>query len=148
VPVFEKVIVITDRVVLDRQLRDTIYQFDHVAGVVKKIDEDSAQLAEALSRSTARSSPRAAKFPFVLDKVAKLGDRRYAVIIDEAHSSQSGESANALKKRSAGSAPTTSTRTATCSPPPRWPGAGMPACRLRLHRHTQSQDTGAVRLVR
>jgi type I restriction enzyme R subunit len=99
VPVFEKVIVITDRVVLDRQLQDTIYQFDHVAGVVKKIDEDSQQLADALAGSAARVViTTLQKFPFVLDKVAKLGDRRYAVIIDEAHSSQSGESANALKK--------------------------------------------------
>ncbi|MEU1745806.1 type I restriction endonuclease subunit R [Micromonospora arida] len=98
-PVFEKTIVITDRVVLDRQLQDTIYQFDHVAGVVKKIDEDSQQLADALTGSAARVIiTTLQKFPFVLDKVAKLGQRRYAVIIDEAHSSQSGESANALKK--------------------------------------------------
>lgn len=98
-PVFDKVIVITDRVVLDRQLQDTIYQFDHVAGVVKKIDEDSQQLADALAGSTAKVIiTTLQKFPFVLDKVAKLGDRRYAVIIDEAHSSQSGESAIALKK--------------------------------------------------
>ncbi len=98
-PVFDKVIVITDRVVLDRQLQDTIYQFDHVAGVVKKIDDDSGQLADALTGSTAKVViTTLQKFPFVLDKVAKLGERRYAVIIDEAHSSQSGESANALKK--------------------------------------------------
>ena len=98
-PVFDKVIVITDRVVLDRQLQDTIYQFDHVAGVVKKIDDDSGQLADALTSSAAKVViTTLQKFPFVLDKVAKLGERRYAVIIDEAHSSQSGESANALKK--------------------------------------------------
>ncbi len=98
-PVFEKVIVITDRVVLDRQLQDTIYQFDHVAGVVKKIDEDSQQLADALTGSAAKVIiTTLQKFPFVLGKVASLGERRYAVIIDEAHSSQSGESANALKK--------------------------------------------------
>jgi type I restriction enzyme, R subunit len=98
-PVFDKTIVITDRVVLDRQLQDTIYQFDHVAGVVKKVDEDSHQLAEALTGSTAKVIiTTLQKFPFVLDKVAALNDRRYAVIIDEAHSSQSGESAIALKK--------------------------------------------------
>jgi type I restriction enzyme R subunit len=99
VPVFEKVIVITDRVVLDRQLQDTIYQFDHVAGVVKKIDEDSQQLADALTGSTAKVViTTLQKFSFILDKVRELGDRRYAVVIDEAHSSQSGESAKALKK--------------------------------------------------
>ncbi|MEU8079261.1 type I restriction endonuclease [Catellatospora citrea] len=98
-PVFDKVIVITDRVVLDRQLQDTIYQFDHVTGVVQKIDENSQQLADALAGSTARIViTTLQKFPYVLDKVSALGQKRYAVIIDEAHSSQSGESANALKK--------------------------------------------------
>ncbi|HEU5109713.1 MAG TPA: type I restriction endonuclease, partial [Micromonosporaceae bacterium] len=77
-PVFDKAIVITDRVVLDRQLQDTIYQFDHVAGVVRKIDEDSHQLADALTGSAARVViTTLQKFPFVLDKVAKLGQRRY-----------------------------------------------------------------------
>lgn len=98
-PVFDKTVVITDRVVLDRQLQDTIYQFDHVAGVVKKIDEDSPQLADALAGSAARIIiTTLQKLPFVLDKVATLSARRYAVIIDEAHSSQTGESANALKR--------------------------------------------------
>ncbi len=99
IAVFDKVIVITDRVVLDRQLQDTIYQFEHMTGVVQKIDENSAQLADALAGATARIViTTVQKFPYVLDKVAALGDRRYAIIIDEAHSSQSGESANALKK--------------------------------------------------
>jgi type I restriction enzyme R subunit len=98
-PVFDKVIVITDRVVLDRQLQDTIYQFDHVPGVVQPVTEDSQQLAEALTGPTARIViTTLQKFPFVLHKVAALRERRYAVIIDEAHSSQSGESAAALKK--------------------------------------------------
>ncbi|HEV8651357.1 MAG TPA: type I restriction endonuclease [Actinomycetes bacterium] len=98
-PVFDKVIVITDRRVLDRQLQDTIYQFEHVSGVVQRIDESSEQLAQALSGQTARIViTTLQKFPFVLDKVSGLGDKRYAVIIDEAHSSQSGESAAALKR--------------------------------------------------
>ncbi len=98
-PVFDKVIVITDRRVLDRQLQDTIYQFEHVSGVVQRIDESSEQLAQALAGQTARIViTTLQKFPFVLDKVSGLGDRRYAVIIDEAHSSQSGESAAALKR--------------------------------------------------
>ncbi|MBV9026842.1 MAG: type I restriction endonuclease subunit R [Streptomycetaceae bacterium] len=97
--VFDKVIVITDRRVLDKQLQDTIYQFDHQAGVVVRIDENSQQLAEALTGPTARIViTTVQKFPFVLDKVAGLGGQRYAVIIDEAHSSQGGESAAALKK--------------------------------------------------
>lgn len=100
-PVFHKTIVITDRVVLDRQLQNTIYQFDHTPGVVKKIDQDSAQLAAALGDSTSKIViSTLEKYPFVLDKIAGLGlqDHRYAVIIDEAHSSQGGESAKKLKE--------------------------------------------------
>ena len=52
--VFDKVVVITDRLVLDRQLQDTIYQFEHTHGVVEKIDQDSSQLAEALAGERAR----------------------------------------------------------------------------------------------
>ena len=73
-PVFHKVIVITDRVVLDRQLQRTIFQFDHTPGVVKKIDEDSAQLAEALEDSTSKIIiSTLQKYPFVLDKIAGAG---------------------------------------------------------------------------
>jgi type I restriction enzyme R subunit len=97
--VFDKVIVITDRVVLDRQLQDTIFQFDHTVGVVQKIDESSSQLAEALSGETAKVIiTTLQKFPFVLDQARDaLVGSRFAVIVDEAHSSQTGESAKALK---------------------------------------------------
>ncbi|WP_369223998.1 type I restriction endonuclease subunit R [Streptomyces sp. R39] len=98
-PVFDKVIVITDRRVLDKQLQDTIFQFTHTPGVVQRIDEDSAQLAEALTGSTARIViTTLQKFPYVLKKVGGLGTLRYAVIIDEAHSSQGGDGSAALKK--------------------------------------------------
>ena len=97
--VFDKVVVITDRVVLDRQLQDTIYQFEHAHGLVQKVDESSAQLAEALSGQTARIIiTTLQKFPFVLDKVEDLPARRYAVLVDEAHSSQTGETAKDMKK--------------------------------------------------
>ena len=96
--VFEKVVVITDRVVLDRQLQETIYQFEHVHGVVEKIDKDSGQLAKALAGEQARIViTTLQKFPFILDKVGELPERRYAVIVDEAHSSQTGEAAKDLK---------------------------------------------------
>lgn len=92
--VFDKVVVITDRVILDRQLQETIYQFEHARGLVVKIDEDSGQLAEALTGEQAKIIiTTLQKFPFVLDKVGTLPARNYAVIIDEAHSSQSGEAA-------------------------------------------------------
>ena len=95
--VFHSVVVITDRVVLDRQLQDTIYQFEHKQGVVQKIDEHSSQLADALKTGVPIIITTLQKFPFVTDKVGELPDRRYAVIVDEAHSSQSGEAAIELK---------------------------------------------------
>lgn len=106
---FDSVVVITDRVVLDRQLQNTIYQFDHRQGVVQKIDEDSRQLAEALEAGVPIIITTLQKFPFVSGQLAKLSEergegskshlptRKYAVIIDEAHSSQSGETATELK---------------------------------------------------
>ncbi len=96
--VFGKVIVITDRLVLDRQLQEVIYQFEHARGVVARIDKDSAQLAEALAGEQARIIVTTLqKFPFVLDMISGLPRRRYAVIIDEAHSSQTGEAAKDLR---------------------------------------------------
>ena len=98
-PVFDKVIVVTDRVVLDRQLQDVIFQFEHTPGVVRKIDERSAQLAEALQGEAARVIVTTLqKFPYVLGQVSELRGRRFAIIVDEAHSSQSGEAAAALKR--------------------------------------------------
>ena len=106
--IFDSVVVITDRVVLDRQLQNTIYQFDHRQGVVQKIDEDSRQLAEALESGVPIIITTLQKFPFVTGQLLKLAEergqgnsylptRKYAVIIDEAHSSQSGETATELK---------------------------------------------------
>jgi type I restriction enzyme R subunit len=107
--IFDSVIVITDRVVLDQQLQDTIYQFEHKRGVVQKIDESSRQLAEALESAVPIIITTLQKFPFVSRQLLKMAQergeagtgtlptRRCAVIIDEAHSSQSGETATELK---------------------------------------------------
>ena len=96
--VFDKVVVITDRVILDRQLQDTIYQFEHARGVVVRIDQDSAQLAQALAGEQARIIiTTLQKFPFVIDKLGELPARSYAIVIDEAHSSQGGEAAKDLR---------------------------------------------------
>jgi type I restriction enzyme R subunit len=96
--VFDSVIVITDRRVLDKQLQDTIYQFEHKQGVVQKIDKDSTQLANALGQGTSIIITTLQKFPFVIDKVGELPDRKYAVLIDEAHSSQGGEASKKMKE--------------------------------------------------
>jgi type I restriction enzyme, R subunit len=107
--VFDSVIVVTDRIVLDQQLQDTIYQFEHRQGVVQRIDESSRQLAEALENAVPVIITTLQKFPFVsqqLEKMEKqrgtkatgiLTTRRCAVIIDEAHSSQGGDAATELK---------------------------------------------------
>ena len=151
--VFDSVIVVTDRVVLDSQLQDTIYQFEHKRGVVQKIDESSRQLAEALEGAVPIVITTLQKFPFVSRQLLRMAEergteaaaeagtgtgtktgsrtntgsgirfgsrlgsgigsgtefgagsragtlptRRYAVVIDEAHSSQGGETATALKE--------------------------------------------------
>ena len=108
--VFDSVIVVTDRIVLDQQLQDTIYQFEHKHGVVRKVDESSRQLAEALESGVPIVITTLQKFPFVSRQLLKLAEergidaagalptRRCAVLIDEAHSSQGGETATAMKE--------------------------------------------------
>jgi type I restriction enzyme R subunit len=96
--VYHSVVVLTDRRVLDQQLQNTIYQFDHKEGVVEKIDKHSDQLAKALSSGTPIIISTIHKFGFITDKVGQLPDRRYAIIVDEAHSSQSGEMAVNVKE--------------------------------------------------
>ena len=106
--VFHSVIVVTDRRVLDQQLQNTIYQFEHKTGVVEKIDEDTQQLVRALSQGTPIVITTIQKFPFIAQALSTLEEKgsavtidtagkRFAVIVDEAHSSQSGETATALK---------------------------------------------------
>jgi len=107
--IFDSVIVITDRRVLDQQLQDTIYQFEHKHGVVQKIDKHSRQLAQALENQVPVIITTLQKFPFVSEQLVKLAEERdeegsgvlathrYAVLVDEAHSSQSGDTATELR---------------------------------------------------
>lgn len=104
---FDSVIVITDRTVLDSQLQDTIYQFEHQDGVVGRINNKegagskSEKLASALENAQPIIIVTIQTFPFVLDAIAdsvSLQQRRYAVIADEAHSSQTGDTAKRLKQ--------------------------------------------------
>jgi type I restriction enzyme, R subunit len=96
--VFDSVIVVTDRVVLDRQLQDAIYQIEHKQGVVARIEEHSGQLADALASGVPIIITTLQKFPFVASKIGELPGGTYAVIVDEAHSSQTGESARRVRE--------------------------------------------------
>ncbi|WP_083511785.1 type I restriction endonuclease subunit R [Alicyclobacillus acidiphilus] len=94
--IFNSVIVITDRRVLDKQLQDAVYQLEHRAGMVAKIDRDSNQLAHELVNNTRIIITTLQKFPFIMEKVGEFPRGKYAIIIDEAHSSQGGKSATAM----------------------------------------------------
>ncbi|WP_339156066.1 type I restriction endonuclease subunit R [Actinomadura luteofluorescens] len=105
-PVFDKVIVITDRRNLDAQLRETIGAFEQTAGLVVKIDEKigakSEQLAKALSQSSGKIiTVTLQTFPALIDFLRRnpteIAGHRFAIIVDEAHSSQSGDAATAVK---------------------------------------------------
>lgn len=105
--IFNSVIVITDRTVLDSQLQETISQFEHKDGVVVRINRDegegskSTQLTDALERGAAIIIVTIQTFPFVLDAIRErttLKGRTYAIIADEAHSSQTGSTAKQLRE--------------------------------------------------
>ena len=105
--VFDSVIVITDRTVLDSQLQDTIYQFDHNEGMIARVNREeaqgskSSQLAAELKASTSIIIVTIQTFPHVLEAIRKdstLAGRSFAVIADEAHSSQTGTTARKLRE--------------------------------------------------
>jgi len=95
--IFDSIIIITDRKVLDRQLQRTVKQFEKTLGVVENIDQTSRQLKEALEAGKTIIVTTLQKFPVIVDEIERLPGRRFAVIIDEAHSSQTGESTKSLK---------------------------------------------------
>lgn len=95
--VFDSIIVITDRRVLDRQLQTTMRQFEQQLGVVENIDTASRQLKEALESGKTIIVTTLQKFPVIAKEIGELPGKRFAVIVDEAHSSQSGESTKPLK---------------------------------------------------
>ena len=95
--IFHTVIIVTDRRVLDSQLQNTVYQFDHVDGVVQKINKNSQQLKDAIEAGTGIIITTLQKFP-VIYKEVNASKRRFAIIVDEAHSSQTGDAAKKLKR--------------------------------------------------
>ena len=156
-------VVITDRVVLDRQLQETIYQFEHARGVVVKIDKDSSQLAEALAGEQARIIiTTLQKFPFVLDKIGELpapplrGDRRRGALLPDRRGGQ-GPAAGARGDRGAGAdgrrgrGRRVHRRGRSTRSRRRWPrpsaraGPAVEPVVLRLHRHAEGPHAGDVR---
>ena len=96
--VFDSIVVITDRRVLDRQIQRTIQQFEQITGVVENIDKTSKQLKKALEEGKTIIVTTLQKFPVIADQIGGLPGKRFAVIVDEAHSSQTGESTKSLKE--------------------------------------------------
>ena len=98
--VFDSVIVVTNRVVLDSQLQDTINSFEHVPGLLECIDEKkhSRDLAEAINDKKRIIICTIQKFLFAYKDIERFSGRKFAIIVDEAHQGQSGESAKTLRR--------------------------------------------------
>ena len=93
-PIFDTVVIVTDRIVLDRQLQGTVAQFEQTARLVKKIDGTSRDLDSPSRPAPASSSrPSRSSGPDHLSELAAQRHRRFAVLVDEAHGSQSGATA-------------------------------------------------------
>ena len=91
--IFDNIIIVTDRVVVDRQLQKAIVGMEHKAGLIRVMDDkcNSADLAIALNGNTKIIATTIQKFPYIVDSVKGLKNKRFAVIIDEAHSSTAGK---------------------------------------------------------
>ncbi len=96
-PLFDSIIVVTDRTILDRQIRDTIKQFAQVGATVGHA-EHSGDLRKFIQSGKKIVISTVQKFPFILDEVAAEGGKTFAIVIDEAHSSQGGKTASAMNK--------------------------------------------------
>ena len=94
--VFDSIIVVTDRIVLDSQIQKNIKQFEQVLGVVEHIDKGSKHLKQALEEGKKIIITTIQKFPRIVNEIDELPGNHFAIIIDEAHSSQSGNTAGKL----------------------------------------------------
>ncbi len=96
--IFDSILVITDRRILDSQLRENILAFEHNPGVVAGIERGSKQLREELQGGTKIIVSTLQKFPYIEEETKNLPGKRFAIILDEAHSSSSGEMSKSVKK--------------------------------------------------
>jgi type I restriction enzyme R subunit len=97
-PIFDSVVIITDRLILDRQLQQTVSQFQQFEGIVENIEKTSRQLKQALETGKKIIVSTLQKFPVIAEEASNLPGERFAVIIDEAHSSQTGERRKSLQQ--------------------------------------------------
>lgn len=96
--VYDMVIIVSDRKIIDKQLQNQVQSIEKVKGIVEKIEKHSEQLKEALKTGSNIIVTTLHKFPYILEDVKDLPKRNYAVIIDEAHSSQTGTMAKKMKQ--------------------------------------------------
>lgn len=98
--IFDNIVIVTDRVVVDRQLQKAITSLEHKAGLIRVMDDkcDSEDLKVALNGNTKIIATTIQKFPYIVDKVHDLKNKSFAVIIDEAHSSTAGKDMAAVTK--------------------------------------------------
>lgn len=96
--IFDNIVIITDKVVVDRQLQDAVRQIDHKSGLIKVMDDScsSDDLRKALEGNTKIIATTIQKFLYIVDTIKKINDKHFAVIIDEAHSSTAGKDMGAV----------------------------------------------------
>ncbi len=96
--IFDNIVIVTDRVVVDRQLQDAVRQIDHKSGLIKVMDDNCSadDLRKALEGNTKIIATTIQKFLYIVDTIKKISDKHFAVIIDEAHSSTAGKDMGAL----------------------------------------------------
>ncbi len=96
--IYDNIIVVTDRIVVDRQLQSAVLGIEHKTGLIRVMNDkcSSADLASALKGNTKIIATTIQKFPYIVDSVSGLKEKKFAVIIDEAHSSTSGKDMSAI----------------------------------------------------
>ena len=96
--IFNNIVIITDKIVVDRQLQDAVKQIDHQSGLIKVMDDDctSDDLRKALEGNTKIIATTIQKFLYIVDTIKKINNKTFAVIIDEAHSSTAGKDMSAV----------------------------------------------------
>lgn len=95
---FDTILIVTDRKVLDKQLQNTVTKLEQTEGVVNSVDLNSTQLQDFLEKGKDIIITTVQKFPFISETISKLKSKTFGVVIDEVHSSQSGETSKHLKK--------------------------------------------------